>query len=141
MSTAVALGPGDPDITASMTIGNGFGNLYGYSPGNPMQFIPAHGSLTTTPTGLIYSINYSPASQETVITFTPGTYTGANGSLVVTDGETINGHTTYIVSIGVLTQTMSATPTPDSRVLLQGNDPFNLVGRIGMTVAIEITLA
>jgi len=28
MSTAVALGPGDPDITASMTIGNGFGNLY-----------------------------------------------------------------------------------------------------------------
>jgi hypothetical protein len=130
-----------PDITASMEIGNGFSNLYGYAPGVPQQFIPGHGSLTQSPAGIIFAINYNPNDEETVITFVAGTYTGANGQLVVSDGETINSITDYIVKIGSITQPMSATPAADNRVIIYGADPFNLVAQNGQTVAIEITLA
>lgn len=129
-----------PDITGSMTIGNGFSNLYGYSPGVPQMFIAGHGSLTQNPVGIISGINYSPTNVETVITFVTGTYTGANGELVVSNGETINGMTTYTVKIGSITQTMSATPGADNRVIIYGADPFNLVAQNGQTVAVEITV-
>lgn len=131
---------GPPDITASMTIGNYFGSLYGYSPGLAQQFIPPWGSLTQNPAGIIFAINYNTTYEETVITFVPGTYTGANSELVVSDGETINSSTTYTVKIGEVTQTMSATPESDNRVIIYGADPFNLVAQDGQTVAVEITL-
>jgi hypothetical protein len=134
-------GGGTPDITGSLTIGNGFGDLYGYAPGVPQQFIPGHGSLTQNPAGIINAINYSPTNVETVIVFVTGTYTGANGELVVSNGETINGITTFTVKIGAVTQTMSATPEADNRVIIYGSDPFNLVAQNGQTVAVEITLA
>ena len=142
MATAIqASGPLDPDITASMTIASGQGgSLYGYAPGLPQMFIPSHGSLTQTPAGLINSINYLPDYSETVITFVTGTYTGANGELVVSNGETINSSTTYTVKIGSITQTMSATPESDNRVIIYGADPFNLVAQNGQTVVVEITV-
>ena len=130
-----------PDITASLTIGNGFSDLYGYAPGVPQMFIAGHGSLTQNPAGIINAINYSPTNVETVITFVTGTYTGANGGLVVSNGETINSITTYTVKIGSITQTMSATVAADNRVIIYGSDPFNLVAQNGQTVAVEITLA
>ena len=133
--------PQVPDITGSLTVGNGFSNLYGYSPGVPQMFIPGHGSLTQNPVGIISGINYNPTYEETVIVFVAGTYTGANGELVVTDGETINGTTTFTVKIGSITQTMSATPEVDTRVIIYGADPFNLVAQNGETVTVEITLA
>jgi len=136
-----AAGPAaGPDITGSMTIGNGFGGLYGYSPGAPQQFISPWGSLTQDPSGIIFSINYSPTYEETVMGFVIGTYTGANGELVVSDRETINSITTFTVKIGAVTQTMSATPEEDTRVIIYGADPFNLVAQDGQTVAVEITV-
>lgn len=132
---------GPPDITASVTIAQGQGGLlYGYGPGLPQMFIPSWGSLTQNPAGIIFAINYNLTYEETVITFVPGTYTGANGELVVSNGETINGITTYTVKIGEVTQTMSGTPEPDNRVIVYGADPFNLVAQEGQTLAVEITL-
>ena len=132
--------PQAPDITGSLTVGNGFSNLYGYSPGVPQMFIAGHGSLTQNPASIILGINYNPTYEETVIVFVAGTYTGANGELVVSNGETINGMTTYTVKIGSITQTMSATPEADTRVIIYGADPFNLQAQNGQIVAVEITV-
>ena len=54
-------------------------------------------------------------------------YTGDNG-------------VTYTVKIGSITQTMSATPEADTRVIIYGADPFNLQAQNGQIVAVEITV-
>ena len=132
--------PQAPDITGSLTVGNNGGSMYGYSPGAPQQFIPPHGSLTQDPSGIIRAINYLPDYQETVINLTNGTYTGANGTLEVTEGKLINGSSNLSVKIGEVTQTFTPDGPGIARTLVLGNDPFNLVAQNGQTVAIEITV-
>ena len=125
-----------PDITGSLTIGSGAIG-YGFAPGVPMMFIPATGSLTSTPSSIIDTMAYNTNNSETEVKFKTGTFTGANGSLTVTDAATINSKTTYSVKIGSVTQTLTSS---GSNWISIAGDPFNLQSQSGSTVSFEITL-
>lgn len=125
-----------PDITGTLTIGSG-GAGYGYDPGVPFQYIPGFGSRTSNPSGIIRSFLYNTNNLATQIMFQAGTYTGANGSLNVTDTKTINGASSYLVKIGSITQTLTAGASVFVEI---AGDPFNIQAQNGSTVSFEITL-
>jgi hypothetical protein len=136
VSAASGGGGGTPDITGTVTIASGFGG-FGYSPGSPGQFIPSWGSRTSDPSGIITSFFYNTSNIETMIQFTTGTYTGANGTLDVTNSATINGSTSYLVKLGSITQTL--TPNGSSWIRIIG-DPFSMEAQTGSTLNFQITL-
>ena len=131
-------GGGTPDITGTLTIGYNVMTGYGYDPGFPMMFIPAIGSRTSNPSAIIKGMIYNNTNADTEISFIVGTYTGANGSLVVSDSAHINGATSYTVKIGSVTQTLTSS---GSNWIAVAGDPFNLASQNGQTDALEITLA
>ena len=137
---AVAL----PDITALLTVAYDASydsGSYGYvRPEPPSQ--AGFGTIASqTPSGIIGSITYSPTYNNTTITFKTGTYTGGNGSLVVTTPWRINGQDgNYSVTIAGVTQTMSQGASGYIGLLIAG-DPFNLQSQNGQTLAVAITLA
>lgn len=133
-----------PDITASIDFAYDASynsGSFGYvRPEPPSQ--AGFGTIASqTPVGIIGSITYSPTYASTTITFKTGTYTGGNGTLVVTTPWRINGQDgNYSVTIADVTQTMSQGPGGYNGLLIAG-DPFNLQSQflIG-NVAVEIDL-
>lgn len=133
-----------PDITASIDFAyddSYNSGSFGYvRPEPPSQ--AGFGTIASqTPVGIIDTITYSPTYASTTITFKTGTYTGGNGTLVVTTPWRINGQDgNYSVTIAAVTQTMSQGPDGYIGLLIAG-DPFNLQSQflIG-NVAVEIDL-
>ena len=141
---ASGISPSPADISASIDFAydasynsGSFGYVRPEPPGQA-----GFGTIASqTPVGIIGSITYSPTYASTTITFKTGTYTGGNGSLVVTTPWRINGQDgNYSVTIGSVTRTMSQGAGGYIGLAITG-DLFNLQAQNGQTVAVEIALA
>jgi hypothetical protein len=151
IETGITIGSGitiapeaSPDITASITIAYDVSynsGSYGYVRPNPPGQSGFGTIASQSPSGIIDSIYYSPTYDRTTVTFKLGTYTGGNGTLVVTTPWRINGQDgNYSVTIGGVTETMSQGPSGYIGLAITG-DPFNLQAQNGTTVVVEISLA
>ena len=142
---ASGISPSPADISASIDFAYDASynsGSFGYVRPNPPGQSGFGTIASQSPSGIIDSITYSPTYEDTAITFKSGTYTGGNGSLVVTTPWRINGQDgNYSVTIADETHTMSQGPSGYIGLLIAG-DPFHLQSQflIG-NVAVEIRLA
>jgi len=115
-------------ITGSLTVGNN-GSTYGKIPGGV-------GTMTTNPTGIIPYVNYN--GSTTVMGMQNGTYSGPAGS-VVYNGTTLNGSTTFTMTIGGLSAQWQFGMMGLELVAGPGN-PYQLNTKNGQTLSVSVVI-
>lgn len=115
-------------ITGSLTVGNN-GSTYGKIPGGV-------GTMTTNPTGIIPYVNYN--GSTTVMGMQNGTYSGPAGS-VVYNGATLNGSSTFTMTIGGLSAQWQFGMMGLELVAGPGN-PYQLNTKNGQTLSVSVVI-
>jgi hypothetical protein len=115
-------GGGGALITGTITVGTD-GSQFGYNNG----FV---GSASLSPSGVVAAVSFNGAVTQF------GLYSGTNGGITVVGGVSINGSSTFTITVDGIAQqvvlSIMGTFVP--------GDPFGLSGKIGQTLSVSIVI-